>query len=229
MTKRKLIIIAVSGLFLASCYRAPEDNVNYEDLDMIQTYFNASRLSGTASYANTYSTFAVADSFQFVTNDDDVSIEDVNAPQYRIPLRQKVIDNMVSYGYMPVNPGDTPDVYIALNVSYLTVSGVSYYPIYGGGYGWGYPYYGYGYGWYYPTYSYVPSYYSYDQGSLLIDWMDLKNANIIPDNDTVFYQVSVEWNLSINGLVRTSSENDRVSRLSAAIDQGFKQSPYLKK
>lgn len=227
---RSLITLGAITLLLTACYRTPNDSVQYEDLDLVQTHYNASRLSGTSSYPNTYKTFVVADSFQFATNVEGVSIEDVNQPQYRIPLRQNIIDHLLDYGYLPVsNPTDTPDVYISLTVSYINTTSLTFYPIFwGGAGGWGYPYYGWGGGYYYPSYNWVPSVTSYDQGTMIIDWMDIKNAVAIPDNDTSFYNIDVEWEMVINGLVRNSSDADRLSRLQAAISQGFEQSPYLK-
>ena len=232
MKSIRIIALAATGIIvLSSCYRAPDDSVFYDDLDLVHTNYDVNRLSGTNSYPSEYKTFAVADSIGFASNTEDEEGEIVNDPEFRVNIRNTVTNNMLDYGYIPpVNATDTPDIYIALTVTYINTKGVSYYPIYwgGGGYGWGYPSYGYGGSWYYPSYTWVPSYYSYDQGSLLVDWMDLKNAVLVPDNDTSFYRVNVVWDCTISGLVRNSTDADRNTRMRAAIDQGYKQSTYLK-
>ncbi|HAW52693.1 MAG TPA: hypothetical protein DCX54_10260 [Flavobacteriales bacterium] len=227
---RNLAVLTSGILILSGCYKAPDDNVYYEDLDLVHTNYDVQKASGDSSYPNVYKTYAVADSIGLASNTDEVDVESVNEPEFRINIRNTVINNMENYGYTAVAATDTPDIYVSLTVTYINTKGVDYYPIYwgGGGYGYGYPYYGYGGSWYYPSYTWVPSYYSYDQGSLLIDWMDIKNAVRIPDNDTVYYKVDVVWDCTISGLVRNSTDADRNSRFKAAIDQGFEQSPYLK-
>ena len=223
--------VAAGVLALWGCYRSPNDTVFYEDLDLVQTVYNPSRVDGNPlnHFANVYDTYVIADSIVVSSNVDDIDEETVNDPAFRINIQESIRRNMDAYGYteLPNNSTETPDVYMAIAVSYINSSGTSWYPIYWGG-GWGAGW-GYGGGWYYPTFSWVPSYYSFDQGSVHIDWMDFKNAREIPDNDTVFYEINIEWDLSISGLIRNSTDADRNARMAEAIDQGYEQSPYLNK
>jgi len=221
-----LLLITCGALTLSSCYRAPNESVFYEDLDMVTTQYTS------ADYLNEtkYKTYLIADTFAVASNVEDFDVDEVNR-QIGPTVKKALFKNMGLFGYDQFDTSklatDTPDIYIPVSITYINTKGVSYYPIYGGysGWGWGgYPSYGYGgYYYYYPTY--VPTYYEYDQGSIHIDWMDLETAKQIA-GDTIWY-VENMWNMTVSGLMRNATDADRNARLEAAIDQGFKQSPYL--
>ena len=133
---------------------------------------------------------------------------------------------MDALGYILTS--DTPDIYIPVTIMYVNTKGMAYYPIYypGAGWGYGYPSYGWGGYYYYYSWSYIPTYYSYNQGSVLIDWIDIKNRKPPLPGDSIWRTENV-WNMGISGLVSGNSEAERNKRISAAVDVGFKQSPYL--
>ena len=216
-----------------SCYRSPNDTIFYEDLDMVITNYESDINYGTA-----YTTYAISDSFSLVSNVKDFTIHDANDPALRAAIKLAIANNMGDqnaqggYGYTLVNPSDTPDIYIPVTISYVNTRGVAYYPVYSPGWGWGYGYpgYGYGYGYWggYYSWGYIPTTFSYDQGSILIDFIDIKNRKDPLPGDSV-YRVETVWNMGISGLLRDSEESDRNDRIKAAINKGFEQSPYLAK
>lgn len=219
------LLILFMVLALSSCYRAPDDTVFVSDLDMVSTNY-----SSDIDYKTEYLTYSIADSFGLASNVKSVTVDDVNDPKFRTLVKNQLIQNMDAYGYQMTAATDTPDIYIPVTISYINTTGVSYYPIYSPGYGYGYPGYGYGYGGgYYYGWSYIPTSYSYDQGSILIDWIDVKNRKdpIAPDTVWIVEQV---WSMGISGLNEESgSEDERNEKIKKAIDIGFNQSTYLKK
>ena len=60
-----LSIIALS-FFVSSCYRAPNEAIFVEDLDLVITNYDENRNYGS------YTTFGIADSFSLASNDDDI-------------------------------------------------------------------------------------------------------------------------------------------------------------
>ncbi len=227
--KLKIFSTLLIAAVFTSCYKYPNDTIYIEDLDMVKTDYKLD-----LNYPQEYTTFTIADSFALATNVEGITPDDANDPSFVIPVKQSILKNMQDYGYVyiPLDSADStniPDIYIPITVSYVNTSGVAYYPIYSPGYGWGYGggYYGGWYGGYYGYWNYYPTSYSYDQGSLLIDWLDVKNGKIL--NDSIFIS-DIVWNLSITGIIENSSPGqDRTDRLHKAIDTGFEQSPYLKK
>jgi len=212
---------------LSSCYRSPNDTIFVSDLDMVQTNYNPE-----LKYGQEYTTFTIADSFALATNVDDVTPDDANDPKFVIPIKDAIMRNMLNFNYIfiPLDSVDTnnvPDIYIPITVTYINTKGVAYYPIYSPGWGWGYGggYYGSWGGGYY-NWGYIPTTFSYDQGSLIIDWIDVKNRRIV--NDSVVL-TDIVWDMGISGLIENSTGQDRTDRLNAAIDKGFEQSPYLNK
>lgn len=229
-TTLNFFVAILLGSVLTSCYRAPNDSIYAEDLDMVVTNYD-----DKIDYPGVYSTYTLSDSFSLVSNSKDFDYKDANNPKFVIPCTTRIKTNMDAMGYTfiprdQVDSNNVPDIYIPITVTYTNTSGINYYPIYspGWGYGYGYPGYGYGYGYgsYYYSWSYVPTYFSYDQGSLLIDWIDLKNADVI--NDTIILADNI-WNMGISGLIENTDDSDREERIYDAIDLGFEQSPYLKK
>lgn len=225
MKIRKFHLLFLLPALVISCYRAPDDTIFVEDLDMVTTTYDEN-----ISYGTEYMTYYIADSFGLASNVKSYTIDDANDPAFVKLIRDAIADNMDNYGYVLTT--DTPDVYIPVTITYINTKGVAYYPVYspGYGYGYGYPYYGYGYGYggYYYSWGYIPTTFSYDQGSVVIDMVDLKNRKAPIAPDTV-WRVENVWNLAISGLIIDEADNDRNERLEAAIDKGFEQSSYLKK
>lgn len=226
MNFKRLLLVFISGITLLSCYRPPNDTVFNEDLDLVITNYE------DINYGAEYETYRIADSFSLVSNVKDFTLDDANDPKLRSTIKGAIADAMDAYGYVLTT--DTPDIYIPVTISYINTKGVTYYPIYSPGWGWGYGYpgygYGYGYGWggYY-SWGYIPTTFNYDQGSVLVDWLDLKNRKPPLSGDTI-WRVETVWNMGISGLIENSkSTSDRDNRLEAAISKGFEQSPYLKK
>ena len=227
--KSKLFSILLITATFTSCYKYPTDTIYIEDLDMIKTNYKLD-----LNYPQEYTTFTIADSFALATNVEGITPDDANDPSLVIPIKNSIMENMLAYGYVfiPLDSADStnkPDIYIPITISYINTSGVAYYPIYSPGYGWGYGggYYGGWYGSYYGYWNYIPTTYSFDMGTLMIDWLDAKNGKILNDSIIV---TDVVWNMTINSILENSTAGqDRTERLNTAIDKGFEQSPYLKK
>jgi len=229
-----LFLIGVGALTLSSCYRSPNESVFYEDLDMVTTHYTETNYLDTSLYL----TYIIADSFGVASNVEDVGRDEVNEESFRRAIKGYIRANMNAFGYTELEtPHDSipldslredqiPNIYIPVSVTYINTKGASYVPVYGGypGWGWGgYPSYGWGGSYYYyPTY--VPTYYSYDQGSLHINFMDISTAKQFQDT---IWEVNTTWDMTVSGLMRSASGDERNARLKVAIDQGFKQSPYL--
>ena len=117
-------------------------------------------------------------------------------------ITNKVKNKLDSAGYGLVNKKMSPDlwVYIYINEIYSAYQSYNYNP-----YSYGY------YGSYYPTVTVT------DQADLYIYIVDLKHRNTEP----------YLWTCNIDDLV--SSPRQTTAPILRAIDQAFKQSPYIKK
>ena len=154
-------------------------------------------------------TYSLPDKIVKITgkeNDPPTYVKDI----YAVPMLQKIDANMASLGWTKVDVSKNPDV------QFLPAAWESTTIVYwGGGYWcWYYPYYC-GGGWYYP---YYPSYSSYSTGTLLMNMVD-------PALESADGNKRVIWTGAINGLLSGTYSTTRVNN---AIDQTFKQSPYLK-
>lgn len=150
-------------------------------------------------------------------------------------LVDAVVDNLEDRGYTRVSSKEEAD--FGMQLSYVentnTLLGFINNPGWGWNWGWnwwgGYPYYwspnywglgGYGPYFYYP----YPVTYSYSIGSLLLDFVDLKDTEVNPKTDKE--EVPVRWTSYMSGMVYNSDNFN--SKLGVnAINQAFKQSPYL--
>jgi hypothetical protein len=123
---------------------------------------------------------------------------------------------MQALGYRKIenpNQENIPDLFVRVAVT-TTENYQAYYNYGWWGWGW-YP----GWGVYYPWYP-TGSVYSYTTGSVLIDMVDVENADIEQEI------LPAVWYAGINGLLGDNSRNVR-NRLITNIDQCFEQSPYL--
>ena len=189
---------------MASCY--PEKDRSVADLDLVGT-----RFADDVDFRN-YKTYQLYDSV--------VVIYDTTEEKPDYPLEEATLilntmkTNLTNYGWVEVQAGDTPDVYIEASTWNSKIVGAIYYP--GWGYpGWGYP--GWGYpGWGYPGWG--TSYYSYTTGTVMMHMMDVKTY---PFDDSA---PEIMWTGGLNGILTGSSTS---SRLEFSINQAFKQSAYL--
>jgi hypothetical protein len=203
----KILTFLMMIIIVSSCAKYPDEiDRLLEDLVVITQY------DVTADFGE-YSTFMISDSLGVIT-DKDTSFVYNSTSQLVI---DQIVTNMVDRGYQRVNAGGD----IALQAAYFeNVNVAVYYPGWYWGYPgyyppgyWGYPGYGYGYG-YYPAY-----YTTYTSGTLIIEMLDLKNAEA---EEKIF----IRWDALIRGLL---TGNHSSSQVTASIDQAFTQTPQLKK
>lgn len=202
-------IFSIAIVSLLACNEGPDLKLRVKSM-VVQTSF-ARNINFSA-----YSTFFMpADTIGLLSNvsDDTIIIGD-----YAKGVTARVRARISGGGFTFVERDEDPD--LAINVYIVDNSGVFQsvtYPNYLYGYP-GYYYSGYyGYGGYY-NYPVVQTY-SYQSGMLAIELIDLKNKT--PDN-----KLQVVWVANI-GDVYTST--DPFIKVLEAIDQAFRQSPYLKR
>jgi len=199
-----LPVLAILAL-LAACY--PKGPEYVEEIDVVfTTYDDKYNFDAKA-------TFAMPD--QIVV---DIDIEEGDTiyeymkPAFATPILQAIQTNMQNRGYSRVAPSANPD----LVLTPAGISSTTYFYSYW--YDWWYGgYWGWGWGWYYPPYYTVSS---YTTGSLIMVIADPKQSSNTPINRSPALWLSVS-----NGLLTGAYD---VSRVTAAINQAFVQSPYLK-
>jgi hypothetical protein len=204
------IITAVVCLVVIACQPEPDPNRLYDEL-VVSTNFDPQ-----ANFAN-YATYAIStDTIGLISNNSADTIIVAAESSFPRPVLEAVQTNLDKAAFARVGRDENPDLGVSvmvvndLNVFQELVYYDPYY--YSGGYYSGY--YGYGSAYYYP---YINTY-AYNTAVLVIELVDLKNRN--SSN-----QVRVIWNAYLGDLT-TSVE--LVSQTEVAIDQAFKQSPYLK-
>lgn len=231
MKKIKYINLFIIGILTAgltsSCY--PDKIEEIEDLDLVQTQYDASFSFGDRNY------YLLPDTIPLIT-DNPSYVKSEN----ELALEQAIIDEiefqMNSAGYTRLAEEDTTDsekMEKALIVlpTRGTVTYTEYY--------YDYYYYGsnywdfyYGFNYYYPGYSWnnfypwgYPSSYSYSIGTVIIEMIDPSQPFRVDDsNEEVSY--TVRWLAILNGLAESSLENTE-NRIKDGIEQAFNQSPYL--
>ena len=199
------MLIAFTGLVIASCSKYPTYTVNSSDLDMVWTQYKE-----TADFTQ-YKTYYIPDS---ILMDSTATPEEIAYMQeYYETILNKINTNMQARNFVKVDSSDSPDLGMGVSIITRTTHVVSYswwyyYPGY-----WGYP----GYSYYYPWGTYLGS---YEEGALIIDLADLKN---IDQSNKLIHAL---WAAMIGGVL---SNNDGLidKRLINQIDQAFEQSPYL--
>ncbi len=199
------VVLAVLAIFAAGCY--PSGSRSVEDYDIL----GVRKLPGVDF--TDYQTFAVIDTIVYITDDENADIPSRENQQI---LLNEIRTNMINYGYQQVDVAvDTPDLAIFTTVLVTEQQGIiwwDYWGWYGGWYPW-YPcYYPYCGGGWYP--------YSYEQGTLAMEMLDVYSYN--PSDSSV----SVVWTALANGVLSTSS-NTNINLAKNAINQAFEISPYL--
>ena len=166
--------------------------------------------------------------FDFVSNrtyflrEDVVYIDSTATPSPSVDniIIDEIIKQFAKKNYQRITDiADSNDVNIVVMSSVLkeTVTGVSYYPGYGGWYGGYYPGWG-GYpSWGYPG-GYYPVAYSYKVGSIYIDAFNAKELDgPVPP---------FVWTAGMNSVLASSTVGQE-TRIRRVIAQAFEQSPYL--
>jgi hypothetical protein len=198
-----LFFSAFAGLLLGGCY--PNGPEYVDDLDVVYTTYSKSYDFGSKG------TYARPD--KIVT---DVKIDHGDTsyvymkPAFADPILESIDKNMLALGWEKHDISTKPDVLVTPAAWSSTTYFYSYW------YDWWYGgYYGGWYGWYYPPYYTVSS---YTTGTLVITISDPKEPSPIGATEA-------KWVAAANGLAGGSYD---ISRVTKAIDQAFKQSPYLK-
>lgn len=195
---------ALSTTLLGCTPNGPE---YIEDLDLVYTNYDDSY-----DFASKH-TYARPDDIIKITGNSLVQEDPEYLPHAAASAFLGQFDeNMAAMGWELVDLDDDPDM-VMLPASLETTTLVYWYDYwYDWWWGWGYPG-----GGYYPGYPYYPSVSTYSTGTLLFTLTD-------PDVNAVGNRV-IHWTFAANGVL---SGNYNLNRVTKAIDQGFKQSPYLK-
>lgn len=199
---------AASVLILSGCEPQPDVDELFDQL-VVETNYDPSVDFGS------YATYTIAtDTIGKISNirNDDTLIVGAN---YSRPVVNAIVSNLNARGYTRVARNESPD--LAINVFILknldVRQSIDYYG-YGGYPGYFYPSY-YGYGSYYYPYPYVNTYVSNTE-LLVIEIIDLKNV--------INNHVRAVWNAYLGDVY--SAVQPREQSVSA-IDQAFRQSPYI--
>jgi hypothetical protein len=201
MKTHTLLFLAI--ILLASCRKSP-------DFDPLSSQFIvATDYDKTANFG-AYKTFYISDTILYVGGAEDGSFVDGPTAQQ---LVKGVKDSLTARGYVYTGRNSNPDLGLTLSaVKNITVVIQSYPGWWGGWYGGCY----YGcYGYYYPW----TSVYSYTEGTVILAMYDLKNA-------TSTETIRALWATTGLGALGSSSSTN-VELGVQALQQGFKQSPYI--
>lgn len=204
--QRLFYAFAVSLFVLAGCEPQPDATELFDQL-VVETNFDPSTdFSAYVTYAIPSDTIGKISN---IRNDDSLIV----GASYARPVVNAIINNLNARGYTRVGRNESPD--LAINVFILKNldirQQVDYYG-YNGYPGYFYPGY-YGYGSYY--YPYVNTYVSNTE-LLVIEIIDLKN---VFNN-----QVRAVWNAWLGDVYSAFRPLDQSVN---AIDQAFRQSPYI--
>ncbi len=215
---KKILFLMLAVFAFQSCDIYPNDEFRLDELDVVITYYD------TEADFDDFQTYVIVDSVRHVVTDT------MDTPEPALALSEFILttitSNMDALNYVQVD--DIADADLAVDVGAVLTTNVVVTPGYPGywapcgiywcqpGFGWGYPGYGYGYP-YYPG----PTVSSWESGTLLIDFLDLKNFD--PDEDE---NIGAVWSAIIRGVTEASQSEIR-SRIKTTVDQSFEQSPYL--
>lgn len=196
-------------LALPGCY--PEGARDIADYDITIVSKDS-----TADFSE-YKTFAIADSIVYISDDkNDPGLGEAAQSE----LINEIRTNMVNYGYVEVDVNvDTPDVALFAQILKTEETGWSWWNYWGwwGGGWWG------GNPWYpcYPPYcggGFYP--YSYDDGTLAVEMIDVNSYN--PADSSV----NILW-FNISNGVLSSKSTTNIQLAKDAIDRAFGLSSYL--
>lgn len=208
----KIINTAIKAAFVFStfyllngCY--PKGPEYYSDLDLTATNYDPGYDFENQKY------FWMADTVRYITNveDDEIDPDDESA------LLQKVESKLeeLNYKRVEISSPDSAEFVITVSVLSTQSSGIGWVPgppCYPGWWGCWPGYYPPWWGGYYS--------YSYSTGSVIIDWYDPQVDPVLQNSEE---EQPIHWTAAFNGLISSSKENN-IARINAAIDQAFKQS-----
>lgn len=210
MKKLLLFALAVTAIF-SSCQKDPDMNKLDNDFAVYTNYDSKADFSK-------FNTYYLPDSI-FIAGGG------LAAQYWKDENAQKIIDlvasEMTNRGYTRTADKAKADIGLQLGYAKQTtqIIGTVGYPGYNW---WGAGFWGFGWSdWYYP---YAVSY-SYDTGTLITEIVDLTGRPADPDKKV---ELPVIWHSYASGLLYGNSHIDMQLTLNA-VDQAFKQSPYIKK
>ncbi|WP_109698580.1 DUF4136 domain-containing protein [Chitinophaga deserti] len=203
-----LSALAVAMVLISSCRKEPLNDMTADESRIYVTNYDEK-----ADFTS-FKTFSIVDSVAVISNREASKKE---LTQYDKQLLAQLKSQMQSRGYTLVDKAAKPD--LAMNVSRIDVTSTSI--GYNPGYWAGFPgYWDAGY-WGYPGFNYwFPSYYSvfrYNEKSVAIDLVDLKNAK--SGNN----QLTAIWNAMLRGTGVWNGNN-----IDSMVKSIFDQSQYLK-
>ncbi|QZT37491.1 DUF4136 domain-containing protein [Halosquirtibacter xylanolyticus] len=188
-----------------------------EDYDLVVTTHDAKFKFAEPTY------YEIPDTIVHIVPES--SIKDPISHKYDDRTISLIKEELNSLGYLEANEtnGATPQLMLTVSAMSTTYVGAISYDWYDywGWYGWGsyYPWFGPGYS---PWYPYYNSYYAYKIGSVIIQMIDMENA------DTKNKKLPIVWEANISGLLQ-GSDSYIQSRIEKNIPQAFDQSTYLGK
>jgi hypothetical protein len=198
MSEMKLNIFYLLGIIFLMVSCYPEGIEYYEDTDLVYTNYTESfDFAGKGTYSMPDKIVKITGNL--VEGQEPEFISDA----YATVILGNIENNMSALGWTKVDdPGEAD---LTLFPAVWTNTTVVYWYDY-----WCWYYYYYcGYGWYYPTYS------TYTTGTLVMTLVAAGEEYVEP---------SSMWTAAINGLMSGTYD---VTRVTKALDQAFKQSPYL--
>lgn len=217
---KKLLILGALFLILTcmvACY--PEGPEYVHEKDIALTHYDEQ-----VNFA-LYTTFVMPDSVVLIQPDGDTARIDKEISDRLVELVKKNFTDR-HYELLTAEEAETqtPDFVVTVTAF---ANPVFSYATWGNYWGWypGWNWFGWGSGWtgfypWYPWYSSGYSYYAYDEGSLVIDILDAKNA------DSGSKRIPVLWS-GVNTGILAGSKIYLWERLERSINQCFIQSPYL--
>jgi hypothetical protein len=201
--KKILFILPVFSLAFFGCRKSP-------DTSGLSTSFAVQTSKGANADFASYNTYSISDTINLrTTNPSDTVWDDANAKI----LIDRVKANMEERGYTFVPHGGSPNLALALTAVKDLNIGVVYPGWWWGGY-WGCYWYYCGY----PPYYGWGAVYSIPTGTLVLDMIDLKNADANQKLEVIWGSVMT------GGLGNTSNDLELGVE---AINQAFDQSSYI--
>jgi len=203
---KQLFLLLVGVLLLFSCKKDPDFNKLDNNL-LVQTGYDT-----TATF-NTYKTYAISDTINFVSN---LTTQTYWADNQSTSIINQLKTNMTNSHYTLVKKADKPDLAVNLTFIKNVQQSISYDPFWYDNLYYGSMYWGYSYPYSYGGFSVS----EYKNTALLIEIIDLKNAQ-------ANLKLKVIWNATITGAFdKSTAEN--LAMIIRAVDTSFRQSSYLK-
>ena len=205
---KRLLILLLAGWFaqgMISCY--PEGADTVQDYDVAMTNYDKS-----ANFS-TFSTFAIADTIVYFSNDKESTL----SHEFDDQIVDLVARNLTERGYTQVDTTEVPSFVITIS-AFSNVNYAYYVDNWYNNWSWYWGWWGGPFSPYYPWYPI--SVYSYRTGSVVIDMVSTATRTDEKAN--------VVWTDIADGLLQGSSSSI-LNRLEKQINQCFIQSPYLSK